>query len=287
MAVKIIAEIGCNHKGDIKIALDLIKAAKRCGADVAKFQKRNNKLLLNKKEYESPHPEPWNSYGNTYGLHREALEFNIDQHKELQDFCSTIGIEYTSSVWELDSAKEISELNPLFIKVPSATNLDFKMQNFLCENYNGKIHVSVGMTKKTEIAQVIKFYTKKGRIDDLVLYCCTSGYPVSEKDICLLEIKNLQKLMENTEGGVGFSGHHLGIAPDIAAVTLGVDWIERHFTLDRTWKGTDHAASLEPEGLRRLCRDVKNVEKALSYKEEDILKIEKVQRAKLKKCIVE
>ena len=90
--------------------------------------------------------------------------------------------------------------------------------------------------------------------------------------------------MENIEGGVGFSGHHLGIAPDIAAVTLGVDWIERHFTLDRTWKGTDHAASLEPEGLRRLCRDVKNVEKALSYKEEDILTIEKVQRAKLKKC---
>ena len=287
MTVKIIAEIGCNHKGDIKIAQDLIKAAKRCGADVAKFQKRNNKLLLNKKEYESPHPEPWNSYGNTYGLHREALELNIDQHKELQDFCSTIGIEYTSSVWEIDSAKEISELNPLFIKVPSATNLDFKMQNFLCENYNGKIHVSVGMTKKTEIAQIIKFYAKRGRIDDLVLYCCTSGYPVSEKDICLLEIKNLQKLMENTEGGVGFSGHHLGIAPDIAAVTLGVDWIERHFTLDRTWKGTDHAASLEPEGLRRLCRDIKNVEKALSYKEEDILTIEKVQRAKLKKCIVE
>ena len=287
MAVKIIAEIGCNHKGDIKIAQDLIKTAKRCGADVAKFQKRHNKLLLNKKEYESPHPEPWNSYGNTYGLHREALEFNIDQHKELQDFCSTIGIEYTSSVWELESAKEISELNPLFIKVPSATNLDFKMQDFLCENYNGKIHVSVGMTKKEEIAKIINFYTKKSRINDLVLYCCTSGYPVSEKDICLLEIKNLQKLMENTEGGVGFSGHHLGIAPDIAAVTLGVDWIERHFTLDRTWKGTDHAASLEPEGLRRLCRDIKNVEKALSYKEEDILTVEKVQRAKLKKCIVE
>ena len=287
MAVKIIAEIGCNHKGNIKIARDLIKAAKRCGADVAKFQKRKNKLLLNKKEYESPHPEPWNSYGNTYGLHREALELNIDQHKELQDFCSTIGIEYTSSVWEIDSAKEISELNPLFIKVPSATNLDFKMQNFLCENYDGKIHVSVGMTKKKEIAEIINFYKKKSRINDLVLYCCTSGYPISEKDICLLEIKNLQKLMENTEGGVGFSGHHLGIAPDIAAVTLGVDWIERHFTLDRTWKGTDHAASLEPEGLRRLCRDIKNVEKALSYKEEDILTIEKVQRAKLKKCIVE
>ena len=86
---------------------------------------------------------------------------SLEVFEELQDFCSTIGIEYTSSVWELDSAKEISELNPLFIKVPSATNLDFKMQNFLCENYNGKIHVSVGMTKKAEIAQIIKFYTRK------------------------------------------------------------------------------------------------------------------------------
>ena len=82
MAVKIIAEIGCNHKGDIKIAQDLIKTAKRCGADVAKFQKRNNKLLLNKKEYEGPHPEPWNSYGNTYGLHRDCLLYTSDAADE-------------------------------------------------------------------------------------------------------------------------------------------------------------------------------------------------------------
>ena len=287
MSVKIIAEIGCNHKGDFKIALDLIKEAKRCGADAVKFQKRNNKLLLNAKEYKSPHPEPWNSYGNTYGAHREALEFDINQHKELQDFCADLKIEYTSSVWEVDSAKAISELNPSFIKIPSATNLDFKMQGYLCENFRGKIHLSVGMTKKKEISKIIEFYASKNRVTDLVLYCCTSGYPVDVKDICLLEINYLRKLMENNDGEVGFSGHHLGIAPDVAAVTLGVSWIERHFTLDRTWKGTDHAASLEPEGLRRLCRDVKNVEKALRYKSSDILAIEKIQRTKLKKCVAD
>lgn len=285
MSVKIIAEIGCNHKGDLNIALDLIAEAKRCGADAVKFQKRNNKLLLNEKEYKNPHPEPWNSYGDTYGAHREALEFDIDQHKKLQKCCTDLKIEYASSVWELDSAKAISQLNPSFIKIPSATNLDFKMQEYLCCNFKGKIHLSVGMTKKKEISKIIEFYVSKKRVDDLVLYCCTSAYPVDVENICLLEINNLKKIMENNDGEVGFSGHHLGIAPDIAAVTLGVKWIERHFTLDRTWKGTDHAASLEPEGLRRLCRDVKNVEKALTFKAKDILAIEKMQRVKLKKFV--
>ena len=107
-------------------------------------------------------------------------------------------------------------------------------------------------------------YKSEKRIDDLVLYCCTSGYPINFDEICLLEIRKLQDLLRGTQADVGFSGHHLGIAPDIAAVTLGVKWIERHFTLDRTWKGTDHAASLEPEGLRRLCRDVQNDQKALT-----------------------
>ena len=99
----------------------------------------------------------------------------------------------------------------------------------------------------------------------------------------MLEIRKLQDLLRGTQADVGFSGHHLGIAPDIAAVTLGVKWIERHFTLDRTWKGTDHAASLEPEGLRRLCRDVQNVQKALTYKSSPLLPIEEAQRIKLKR----
>ena len=280
---KIIAEIGCNHKGDFEIAKRLITIAKKCGANVAKFQKRNNKSLLTKKEYNQPHPEPWNSYGNTYGEHREALEFTTEQHQELKKICDYQDIIYSSSVWDLTSATEISSIKAEMIKIPSATNLDFEMQKYLCDNFTGKIHLSVGMTDDIELADIINFYKLEKRIDDLVLYCCTSGYPINFDEICLLEIRKLQDLLRGTKADIGFSGHHLGIAPDIAAMTLGVKWIERHFTLDRTWKGTDHAASLEPDGLRRLCRDIQNVKKALKYKSSPILPIEEAQRKKLKR----
>jgi N-acetylneuraminate synthase len=100
--------------------------------------------------------------------------------------------------------------------------------------------------------------------------------------MCLLEISRLCSLYKERVGAIGFSGHHLGIAADVAALTLGANWVERHFTLDRTWKGTDHAASLEPDGMRRLCRDLRNVEKTLTYKREEILPVEQVQRDKLK-----
>jgi len=116
-----------------------------------------------------------------------------------------------------------------------------------------------------------------------VIYSCTSGYPVPFEDICLYEITRLREKFESRVGAIGFSGHHLGFAADTAAMTLGARWIERHFTLDRTWKGTDHAASLEPDGMRRLCRDIRNVYKALRYKSADILPIEEVQRKKLKR----
>ncbi|MES2995440.1 MAG: N-acetylneuraminate synthase family protein [Verrucomicrobiota bacterium] len=280
---KVIAEIGCNHKGEMEIAKELIQvAAHVCKAEVAKFQKRNPKELLGEKQYSEPHPNPVHSYGDTYGAHREFLEFNLDQHAELKDYCEQQGIIYATSVWDLTSAKEICSLNPALIKIPSATNLNFELQTYLCEKYAGKIHVSTGMTKRDEIDQLISFYEERGRGKDLVVYACTSGYPVAFEDLCLREITTLIEKYGNRVDEIGFSGHHLGIAADIAAMTLGATWIERHFTLDRTWKGTDHSASLEPDGLRRLCRDIRHVEAALTYKKAEILDVEEVQRKKLK-----
>jgi N-acetylneuraminate synthase len=156
------------------------------------------------------------------------------------------------------------------------------MLEYLCENYEGEIHVSTGMTTKDEIESIVQFFEQQKRNKDVVLYNCTSGYPVPFEDIRLLEIKNFVENYGHRVKEIGFSGHHLGIAADIAALALGAPIIERHFTLDRTWKGTDHAASLEPDGLRRLVRDVRNVAKALQYKDVDILPIEQVQRDKLK-----
>lgn len=123
---------------------------------------------------------------------------------------------------------------------------------------------------------------KNGRNQDLVIFNCTSGYPVPFEDVCLLEIKRMQQSYAERVKKIGFSGHHLGIAVDVAAYTLGAQVIERHYTLDRTWKGTDHAASLEPDGIRKLVRNLKAVQKALTYKEQEILPIEQVQRDKLK-----
>lgn len=281
---KIVAEIGCNHKGDMDIAKELIQVAHFfCKADYVKFQKRNNKELLNTDEYNSAHPNPMNSFGDTYGAHREFLEFSVAQHKELKQYCKELGIGYSTSVWDVTSALEFSDFDCDFLKIPSACNLDFSLQETLIKNFKGDIHVSTGMTSKNEIEEIVSFYESHGAANRVVLYACTSGYPVAFEDVCLLEITKYKELFGKRVKEIAFSGHHLGIAIDVAAVTLGATWVERHYTLDRTWKGTDHSASLEPSGLRKLVRDVTATEKALSYKKSDILKVETVQRNKLKR----
>lgn len=279
----VIAEIGCNHKGEMELAKELIKVAKIfCNVDAVKFQKRNNKELLTETQYNDPHPNPINSYGDTYGAHREYLEFDVKQHQELKNYCEEIGITYSTSVWDVTSAKEIASLNPEFIKIPSACNNNVDMLEWLCQNYNGELHISTGMTTKDEIEDLVNLFKKYNRNKDLVLYNCTSGYPVPFNDVCLLDINLLLDKYKDEVKHIGFSGHHSGIAIDVAAYTLGANIIERHYTIDRTWKGTDHAASLEPMGLRKLSRDLRAVHSALAFKSQDILPIEQVQRDKLK-----
>jgi sialic acid synthase len=282
---KIIAEIGCNHKGDLEIAKEMVQiAAQFCKVDVVKFQKRCPRESLSELQYNSPHPNPSNAYGETYGKHREFLEFDFAQHQILKELCEELAVEYSTSVWDMTSAKEITSLSPGIIKIPSACNSNFDVLTFLCDEFHGEIHVSVGMTTHSEEEALVQFFEKKQRNRDVVIYSCTSGYPVDFEDICLLEIVRLKDKFGPVVKQIGFSGHHLGIAADIAAMVLGAEWIERHYTLDRTWKGTDHAASLEPDGLRRLSRNIKSVAAALQYKSAEILPVEAQQRAKLRKC---
>ena len=277
---KIVAEIGCNHKGDFDIAIDLITIAKDAGADYAKFQKRTPKELLSTEAFDAAHPVPYNAYGNSYGEHREFLELSIDQHKALKSHCDAIGIGYATSVWDLTSAKEVIQLRPDFIKVPSACNTHIELLTLLRDDYKGHIHVSLGMTTKEEEAALMTILEKE--MQRVVLYSCTSGYPVPFDQVYLLELNRLNKEYGSKLAAVGFSGHHLGIAIDIAAYTLGATWIERHFTKDRTWKGTDHAASLEPGGLQKLVRNLQATHASLATKPTDIVDIEVEQRDKLK-----
>lgn len=280
---KIIAEIGCNHKGEMQIAKELIDLAKNAGAKYVKFQKRNNKELLTKEQYNAPHPVAKNSYGKTYGEHREFLEFTKEQHKQLKEYCDSIDMIYSTSVWDVTSAKEMASFNPEFLKVPSACNNNFEMLKVLRDEYKGQIQLSIGMTTKNEIEQIVKFFEETNQAKSrLLIYSCTSGYPVPAKDVSLLEINWLYENYGNRVNEIGFSGHHLGVALDIAAYTLGARWIERHFTKDKTWKGTDHGASLEPNELNDLVIALNDTYEALTFKKDEILEIEQVQRDKLK-----
>lgn len=279
---KLISEIGCNHKGSLDIAFNLVELSKESGADIVKFQKRHSLELLSREQYASEHPNPINSYGKTYGEHREFLEFSLDQHIEIKNYCKSVGIEYSTSVWDITSAEEIIKLNPSFIKIPSACNTNFDMLSVLADEYENDIHLSLGMTTRDEEKEIINFFDRKKCTDRLVIYACTSGYPISFNDACLLEISRLTSMYGQRVKSVGYSGHHLGIAIDIAAYSLGAVYIERHFTKDRTWKGTDHAASLEPSGLSKLSRDLKATYSSLTYKTKEILDVEMPQKNKLK-----
>lgn len=279
----VIAEIGCNHMGDVDLARRFIDVASTfCEVDHVKFQKRSIRDLLTPEEFTSPHPVPQNSYGSTYGEHREYLELSVEEHQSLMAYCVERDVVYSTSVWDVPSLRDIVAIGPAFIKIPSATNTNLELLDEACRTYGGKIHVSLGMTTRAEEAEIIDVFRVNDRAGDLILYACTSGYPIQASDACLLEIPRLIGEYGDEIEAVGYSGHHLGISLDVVAYTLGAEYIERHFTLDRTWKGTDHAASLEPDGLRKVHRNLIQASEALQPRTTEILDIEKPQRTKLK-----
>lgn len=279
----LIAEVGCNHKGSLETALSFIDvAANFCHVSHIKFQKRDPRSLLSPAQYDAPHPVPENSYGPTYGAHREALELTADDHRILADACTEAGLVYSCSVWDLPSLRAITPLRPTYLKIPSACNTHIELIDAMATEFEGDIHVSLGMTTRAEEEALAERLRHHGRLGDTVIYACTSGYPVAAEESYLLEINRLCETYGSETMAIGYSGHHLGIALDIAAYTLGATYIERHFTLDRTWKGTDHAASLEPDGLRRLRRDLDAVALALQARPTEIVDIEIPQREKLK-----
>ena len=277
--IKVVAEMGANHQGDFETAKKMIRlAADFCMVDVVKFAKRTIGECLTEEQYNAPHPNPIHAFGSTYGEHREALEFTIEQHGELKEYAQAHGVEYACTACDVTSVKELAGINPAYIKVGSGHNLRFDIYDALIKYWHGDIHISTGATTKAEILRIYSYFHARQRNYDLTFYACTSSYPAEVKDLCLLEIQNLRRTYPGIR--VGFSGHHTGIAPDMAAATLGVDYLERHFTINRAWKGTDHAASLEADGLRKICKYIKDIQEAMTYKGGGILDCEQLFRAK-------
>ncbi len=269
----IIAEIGNNHQGDPAIARELIRSAKICGADAVKSQKRDIRTLLTREEYDRPY-ESRHSFGETYGEHREALELSADDWYDMFAYAGELGIDFFASPWDINSARLLNDLGCALFKVPSAAVTNHPLLEEIA-SCGRPVILSTGMSNIQEIDEAVKIL----KDSELYILQCTSAYPSAFEAV---NLNVMPTLAERYGVPVGLSGHHRGIAVDAAAVALGAKIIERHYTLDRTWKGTDHAASLEPPGLEKLVRDVKGVEKALGESEKQVLECEMSARAKLR-----
>lgn len=277
---KVVAELGATHIGDMDRAKYLIRLAAFAGADYVKLQKRNPIESVAKELQNKPHPNQMFSYGKTYLKHRQNLELTKDQHKELQEYCGLVSIGYSSSVWDVTSARDIISLNPDFIKVGSPTNMNFGVLGILRNEYEGDIHISLGMITPNEKQKIFDYLFDEHDNSRFVIYHCTSEYPCPFERLYLNEITELKETIPE-EVRIGFSDHGKGIAVDIAAYAFGAEWIERHFIDDRTFRHSDASASLEPDGLRRLCRDLKAVYTSLQWKKE-MSEEELTQRKKLR-----
>lgn len=276
---KVAAEIGAVHLGSMERAKMLIDYAYLCNADFVKFQKRNPDESVPESMKSQPHPNKIFAYGDTYLAHRKALELTVEQHADLKKYCDKLGIRYACSVWDFTSAKEIIEIDPAYIKIPSACNNNQQLIKYVIDNFAGNVHISTGMTTREARFDLVKYLSHWPT--RIVLYHCTSAYPCTFDKLHLLEIEEFCSL-KPMGMRIGFSNHGYGIAADVAAYVLGAEYIERHFVDDRTLRHTDAAASLEPDGLRKLCRDLKNVYSALTYRDDQMHAEEYEQMKKLR-----
>lgn len=276
----VIAEAGINHQGEVSIAKELIQTAKECGADCVKFQKRTVERILTREGLEKPYVNR-NSFGNTYGEHKRYLEFSFDQFRELKNYADSLNILFTASGWDEESVDFLDSIGVPFFKIASADLTNFPLLQHTARK--GKpIIISTGMADMTTVQRA---YDAVSHINpNIVIMQCTSTYPASFEDIHLNVIHTYKKEFPNAV--IGYSGHEKGIAVSVAAVAIGAKVIEKHFTLDRTMKGGDHAASLEPDGLRRVIRDIRATEKALGSFDKKLQESEKACKQKLTKSIV-
>ena len=278
--VYIIAEIGINHQGDVEIAKELILQAKDCGADCVKFQKRNINRILTKEGLNMPYINS-NSFGETYGDHKHALELSKEDYLTLFDFSKKNNIDFSASGWDEESIDFLDKLGVSYFKMASADITNFPLLEHVA-NKGKPIFMSTGMSNMNIVKKAVQLVSKTNK--KIGLLQCTSTYPTSFEQINLNVIKTYRK--EFRECVIGYSGHELGIAVPVAAVSLGAKIIERHFTLDRTMKGGDHAASLEPQGFKKMVRDIRNIEKAMGSNEKNIQSSENDIFKKLSKSIV-
>ena len=252
--IKLIAEIGINHNGDINLAKQLIDKSLECGFDIVKFQKRDINQVYTKSFLDSPRESPW---GNTQRDQKNGIEFDFEEYSKIDKYCKKIGIDWFASAWDINSLAFLDKFNLKFHKIASAMIVDL---NFLNEvSKRGKYtFISTGMSTKQNIENAVNIFKKNNCPFELMH--CVSTYPMKEKDANLLTINALKKMFKCD---VGYSGHEVGLAVSLAASMMGISSLERHITLDRSMYGSDQAASLEVNGMKQLAKLIRSMEKSL------------------------
>jgi len=276
----VVAEVGHNHQGDVEHAKRLIDAAKECGVDAVKLQKRDNRALYTREFYEQPYDNEL-SFGRTYGEHREALELGADDYRELLRHAREVGVTLFATAFDFESADLLAELDVPAFKFASGDLRNTPLQRHVAA-FGKPMLLSTGGGTMEDIERAVDAILPLN--DRLCVLQCTAAYPASTEDLNLSVITTLRERFPSLV--VGLSDHQNGIAMAVVAYMLGARVIEKHFTLDHALKGRDHAFSLMPEGMRRLVRDLHRIPAALGDAEKRPLPIEADPLEKMGKKLV-
>jgi N-acetylneuraminate synthase/sialic acid synthase len=249
----VIAEVGHNHQGDVEKCKQIFLKAKECGADAVKLQKRNNKKLFTAQLYDSPYDNE-NSFGDTYGQHREYLEFGQEQYKELQKFCRDIGIIFFATAFDFDSADFLARLDMPAFKIASGDLKSIPLIKHIGE-FGKPMIISTGGGTMEDIKRVHD--AVKPINPQFCFLHCVASYPNQPEEMNLKAITTLRESFPDVV--IGLSDHYNGIVMASVAYVLGARIVEKHFTLNHSWKGTDHALSLEPIGMQKMIRDLRRI----------------------------
>ena len=273
--VYIIAEIGINHNGDIEIAKQLMDVAVETGCDAVKFQKRTPEICVPEEQKSIPRETPWGSM--TYFEYKKRIEFEQKEFEQIDAYAKKIGIDWFASPWDVPSVDFLEGFNVPCQKIASACLTDSELLTAINKTKTTTI-LSTGMSSMQEIDKAVSLLNDV----PLAIAQATSTYPAEASE---LNLRAIQTFSEKYKVPVGYSGHERGLQVTIAAVALGAKFIERHITLDRSMWGTDHSASLEPEGLKKLVRDIRIVELALGDGKKKVYESEIPIRAKLRRVL--
>lgn len=269
----IIAEIGINHNGEMAVCKELIEAAHSAGCDAVKFQKRTPEICVPRDQWDKERETPWGKM--SYIDYKKRIEFEDAEFAEIDAYCKQIGIDWFASCWDQPSVDFIEKYNPVLYKMASASLTDIDLLKKVKATGKPMI-LSTGMSTMDEIQSAVK----ELGLDNILIAHSTSAYPCKPNELNLRMISTLREMYPNTP--IGYSGHEVGLATTECTIPLGANFVERHFTLDRAMWGTDHAASVEPEGFKRLVRNIREIEIALGDGVKQVYESEMEPRRRLR-----